>query len=90
MAEDEDFKLFKYFLGHLITGGLMFLAAGAVSIALELAADYIEHFPALWVVALVFHAIAYLILVLDVSCLVFFLVIRAYRFVRDTWNSRGK
>jgi hypothetical protein len=89
MAEDEDFKLFKHFLGHLITGGLMFLAAGAVSIALELAADYIEHFPALRVVALVFHAIAYLILVLDVGCLVFFLVIRAYRFVRDTWNSRG-
>lgn len=89
MAEDLDFKLFKYFLGHLITGGLMFLFAGAVSIALELAADYIEHFHALWVIALIFHAIAYLILVLDVSCLVFFLIVRAYRFVRDTWNLRG-
>jgi hypothetical protein len=89
MAEDQDFKLFKDFLGHLVTGGLMFLFAGAVSIALELAADYIESFPTLWVIALIFHAIAYLILFLDVSCLVLFLIIRAYRFVRDTWNSRG-
>jgi hypothetical protein len=67
----------------------MFLFAAAVSIALELAADYIERFPALWFIALIFHAIAYLILALDVGCLVFFLVVRAYRFVRDTWNSRG-
>ena len=85
----RSFRLFKHFLGHLITAGLMFLAAGAVSMALELAADYIEHFPTLWVIALVFHAIAYLILILDVSCLVFFLIVRAYRFVRDTWKSRG-
>lgn len=84
MAEDKDFELVKSFFGHLVTGGGLFLIAGAVSILLETAARYIEHFPDVRVIALVFHAVAYLILFLDVGCLVFFLIIRAYRFVRDT------
>jgi hypothetical protein len=89
MPEDQDSKLFKYFLGHLITGPLMFLAAAAISVLLEAAAQFIERFPEFWIIALVFHVLAYVILFLDVGCLVFFLIIRAYRFVRDTWNSRG-
>jgi hypothetical protein len=84
----DDPALVRDMMGHLVTGGLLFLLAGAVSMSIELAADFADEFPRFWVLALVFHAVAYLILALDVGCLVFFLVIRAYRFVRDTWNSR--
>jgi hypothetical protein len=76
-------------VGHLIVGGVLFISAGAISMLIELAADFADEFPRFWLLALVFHFVAYLILFLDVSCLVFFLVIRAYKFVRDTWNSRG-
>jgi hypothetical protein len=89
MPANKDFQLFKDFLGHLITGGVLFLSAAAVSILLETAAHFIDKFPDLWLIAIVFRVIAYLILVLDVGCLVFFLVIRAYRFIKDTWTSRG-
>jgi hypothetical protein len=84
----KDFDLVKDFFGHLITGGGLFLSAAVVSILIELAANYVDEFPKFWLLALVFHFVAYLILALDVGCLIFFLVIRAYRFVRDTWNSR--
>jgi hypothetical protein len=89
-SESRDVALVKSFLGHLLTGALLFIAAAVVSILIELAADYMDEFPKLFIVAAVFHVVAYLILALDVTCLVFFLVIRAYRFVRDTWNSRGQ
>ena len=85
----KDSALVIDFMGHLVTGGGLFLLAGAVSMLLEFAADFADGFPKFWHLAMVFHAIGYLILALDVGCLVFFLVIRAYRFVRDTWNSRG-
>jgi hypothetical protein len=85
----KDSALVSDFMGHLVTGGGLFLMAGAVSMFLEFAADFADGFPKFWHLAMVFHAIGYLILALDVGCLVFFLVIRAYRFVRDTWNSRG-
>jgi H+/Cl- antiporter ClcA len=85
MAENRDFELVKHFMGHLITGGVLFLTVGAVSALLELSADWLDEHPKLWLLAIVFHLVAYLILVLDVGCLIFFLVIRAYRFVRDTW-----
>jgi hypothetical protein len=84
-AQNKDWALVKHFMGHLITGSVLFLTAGAVSAGLELAADYLEHLPKLWLLAIVFHMVGYVILALDVGCLVFFLVIRAYRFIRDTW-----
>jgi hypothetical protein len=85
----KDSALVIDFMGHLVTGGFLFLLAAGVSLAIEYAAELLDDFPKFWHLALVFHAISYLILILDVGCLVFFLVIRAYRFVRDTWNSRG-
>jgi hypothetical protein len=85
----DDSALVRDFMGHLVTGGGLFLLAGGVSMLIELAADFIDEFPKFWFLALIFHFIAYLILALDVGCLVFFLVIRAYRFVGDTWKSRG-
>jgi hypothetical protein len=85
----HDAALVRDFMGHLVTGGGLFLLAGAVSMLIEFAADFADGFPKFWHLALVFHAVGYLILALDVGCLVWFLVIRAYRFVRDTWNSIG-
>jgi hypothetical protein len=85
----KDSVLMLDFMGHLVTGGALFLLAGGVSMLIEFAADFADDFPKFWRLALVFHAVSYLILSLDVGCLVFFLVIRAYRFVKDTWNSRG-
>jgi len=89
-SENYDWALVKAFVGHLITGGCLFIAAGAVSMLIEFGADFADEFPKFWFLALVFHFVAYLILALDVGCLVFFLVVRAYRFVGDTWNSRGR
>jgi hypothetical protein len=85
----KDSALVMDFMGHLITGGVLFLLAGGVSMLIEYAADFADNFPKFWHLAVVFHAVSYLILILDVGCLVFFLIIRAYRFLRDTWNSRG-
>jgi hypothetical protein len=85
----KDSALVMDFMGHLITGGGLFLLAGGVSMLIEFAADFADDFPKFWHLAIVFHAVSYLILILDVGCLAFFLVIRASRFVRDTWNSRG-
>jgi len=85
----SDSSLVRDFMGHLVTGGVLFLLAGGVSMLIEFAADSIDEFPKFWFLALIFHFIAYLILALDVGCLAFFLVIRAYRFVGDTWKSRG-
>lgn len=86
---EEGFGAGNDFMAHLITGGVLFLLAGGVSMLIEYAADFADDFPKFWHLALVFHAISYLVLILDVGCLIFFLVIRAYRFARDTWNSRG-
>lgn len=86
MAENKDFDLVKDFMFHLVTGGIMFIVAGAISTGLEFAADYLDDFPKFWLLAIVFHLVGYVILALDVGSLVFFLVIRAYIFVRDTWS----
>jgi len=88
MAENKDFDLVKDFMFHLVTGGVMFFMAGAVSVGLELGADYLDEFPKLWLLAIVFHLVAIVILALDVGSLVFFLMIRAYKFVRDTWSMK--
>jgi hypothetical protein len=85
MAENKDSDLVKHFMMHLVTGGILFIAAAAISAALELSADSLDEFPKLWLLAIVFHVVGYIILALDIGCLVFFLVIRAYRFVRETW-----
>lgn len=88
MTQDKDFDLVKHFMFHLVTGGGMFLAAGAVSAVLELAANYLDDFRKLWLLAIVFHVVSIVILVLDVGSLVFFLLIRTYRFIRDTWSMK--
>jgi hypothetical protein len=85
----DDSALVRDFMGHLVTGGGLFLLAGTISMSIEFGADFIDEFPKFWFLALIFHFIAYLVLALDVGCLVFFLIIRAYKFVKDTWNSRG-
>lgn len=88
-GKKDDATLVRDFMGHLVTGGALFLLAGGVSMLIEFAADFVDEFPKFWFLGLIFHFVAYLILALDVGCLVFFLVIRAYRFVVDTWKSRG-
>ncbi|WLB43051.1 hypothetical protein QIH93_21115 [Bradyrhizobium ottawaense] len=90
MAQDKDFDLVKHFMFHLVTGGVMFLMAGAVSAGLELFADYLDEFRKLWLLAIVFHLVAIVILALDVGSLLFFLMIRTYRFVRDTWSMKDE
>ena len=56
---DKDSDLVKDFMLHLVTGGIMFLMAAAVSVGLELTADYLDDFPKLWVLAIVFHLVGY-------------------------------
>jgi len=62
-----DAALARDFMGHLVTGGGLFLLAGAVSMLIELAADLADGFPKFWHLAPVFHAVGYPILPLDVG-----------------------
>ena len=56
----KDSALVRDFMGHLITGGGLFLLAAAVSMLIEFAADFADGFPKFWHLALVFHASAIL------------------------------
>lgn len=41
----KDSALVRDFMGHLVTGGGLFLLAGAVSMLIEFAADFADGFP---------------------------------------------
>jgi hypothetical protein len=81
-------RLIIHFVGHIVLGVCLFVLTAAPALGLWELTRFIEGLQAPWWLIQVFHALAILLLAVDVICASFFILVEALKFLREIWENR--
>jgi len=83
-------RLVWHFAVHILIGACLFVLLAVPALCLWELTRWIERLGAPWWLSLLFHGLAALLLAVDLVCAVFFILVEAAKFLRETWDYRNK
>jgi hypothetical protein len=87
MTVSPTVKLLFHFLFHILVGAILFVAIAAVAIGLWYATELMQEQRVPYLIWGICFLVSELLFLLDVLCLVFFIVVEVWKFLRASWGS---